>query len=866
MKKVFTPGLLLAMMGVLVAWPEAAAAAQPYGSDPSLTSSRSVTSLDDGWQVYPMPQFDAWAGEPQLTSAQIAQLKMPTPGHGWQPVHLPDDYVVRGTISPEPNASLLAAGAICPLGARECGLPGAEPPQGKPHALNRPGRDAYAGHGYLPVYPAWYQRSAYIGSGDCDKEVWLEFGGIYRDAIVFVNGIFIAQHASGYTAFRLNITSAVRFGARNTIAVFVDPRWFEGWWYEGGGIYRHARLIVTGKLHVSPWGTFVNARVSEPIRHGLRDGDHAEAQLEIQTTIRNSGNLERRFTLVSQIRDENGKVAASSSTDELLPAGHESIFKQRATLPDAVLWSLEHRHLYHLVTVLRTGPVTEDNTTTSFGVRSLRFDPEHGFFLNDQHVEIRGMCVHQDFPGVGIAAPDNLWRWRIEKLQTMGTNAYRTAHSPVSEAFYDDADSMGMLVMAETRHLGDTYFPKASSDTTATDLDDIDSMVRQLRNHPSIIMWSFGNEEGEGKTPHGAELFDAMKQAVEKLDPSRPVTGAINGGYSAEGYIPVEDTLGMNYHNDEFAKVHAAFPRLMIYGSEDMNAKTSRGTISTSQLSGRCSEYGCDATLDTGPWRSWDPVAANPYVAGEFVWTGFDYRGEPNPFSWPAVTSQTGAMDLAGFPKPVYYYWKAAWQSDPLVYISPAWDLPPTEIGKEVLVRAFSNCDQVELLLNGKSLGVRPMPKNQYLDWKVPYAPGTLIARGYVDGRLSAHHALRTPGAPTTLRLTADVRRLQANSEDIAPIEVAVLDADGNVVSNAENNIEFAVSGGGSLAGVANGDPANHESNVGTHLHAFHGLAMVLVRADNHPQTITVHARAKGLPAATITLDTVTEKSNHTVR
>jgi beta-galactosidase len=866
MKKFFAQDWLLVIVGVSFVWPVPARATLHRASGAMPSSSRRIMSLDDGWQLYSMPQFNAWPAEAQLTNEQIAQLKMPAPGQGWQPVRLPDDYVVRGSITQEPNAAMLAGGAVCPLGGRECGLLGAEPPQGQPHALNRAGRDAYAGHGYLPVYPAWYVRSAYVDSADRDKEVWLEFAGIYRDAIVFVNGKFIAQHASGYTGFRLNITSAIRFGAKNNISVFVDPRWFEGWWYEGGGIYRHARLIVTSKLYVSPWGTFVDARVPGSIRHGSADGDHAAAQLEIQTTVRNSDTVARHFTLLSQVMDGKGKVAASSSTEEDLTPGEESTFKQPIALPDALLWSLQHRHLYQLVTTLLAGRATADNTATSFGVRSLRFDPEHGFFLNDQHVEIRGMCVHQDFPGVGIAAPDNLWRWRIEKLQAMGTNAYRTAHSPVSDAFYDDADTMGMLVMAETRHLGDTYFPKASSDTTAVELDDIRSMVRQLRNHPSIIMWSFCNEEGEGKTPHGAKLFAAMKQAVEELDPSRPVTGAINGGYTAEGYIPVESILGMNYHNDEFAKLHAAFPRMMIYGSEDVNAKTSRGTITTSRPNGRCSEYGCDATLDTGPWRSWVPVAENPYVAGEFVWTGFDYRGEPNPFSWPAVTSQTGAMDLAGFPKPVYYYWKAAWQPEPLVYISPEWDRPQNEIGKEITVRAFSNCDHLELLLNGKSLGVKAMPKNQYVDWKVLYAPGTLAAQGYMDGHVSARYTLRTPGAPAALRLTVDMRSLKGNGEDVAPIEVAVLDAEGDLVSNADNDIEFSVSGVGSLAGVANGDPASHESNVGPHRMAFHGLAMVLARAGDHPGTITVKARTKGLPAATITLDTIAERSSHTIR
>ena len=815
-------------------------------------TSRSIALLDDCWQFHPMRDFEAWPAEPQLTPDQIQQLKAPAPGGGWQLVHLPDDYIVRGTFSPEPNPSLLAGGAVCPVGGRECGPVGAEAPQGHPGALNRPGRNAYGGHGYLPVYPAWYRRSFFLPATDSNKDVWLDFGGVYRDAVIFVNGRFIAQHASGYTAFQLNITSAAKFGEKNQVAVFVDPRWFEGWWYEGGGIYRHVRLIVGGKLHVSPWGAFVNASVPGAIHHETLGEDRAAAQLSIETTVRNDDAVERKFTLVSRILDPVGRLVASSSTIEEIAPGQESTFNQKAALPDALLWSLEHRNLYRLVTTLQTEGSREDEQTTSFGVRTLRFDPNQGFFLNGQRVEIRGMCVHPDFPGVGIAAPDNLWQWRIHELQAMGANAYRTAHNPVADAFYNDADRMGMLVMAENRHLGDTYSPKAASDTGYSDLDDVKTMVLRLRNHPSIIMWSLGNEEGEGKTPHGAAIFTAMKQAIEKIDPTRPVTGAVNGGYNAEGYIPVEDILGMNYHNDEFARVHAEFPKLMIYGSEDINAKTSRGTIDTSRPLGLCSAYGCDANLDTGPWRSWVPVADNSYVAGEFVWTGFDYRGEPNPFSWPAVTSQTGAMDLAGFPKPVYYYWKAVWQTAPSVYIFPDWTLPKVEAGKDVLVRAFSNCDRVELRLNGKSLGIRDVPKEQYVDWQVNYAPGTLMALGYKGGRVAAHYVARTAGAPARLRLTADIAHLSANGEDVAPIEVAVLDAAGEVVSSANNEIQFSISGAGTLAGVANGDPASHELNVAAQRKAFHGLAMVLVRAGVHPGTVKIEAHGEGMPAAEI--------------
>ncbi len=853
MIQLLTQSVLLALAAWLCATPASARAVTAQDAVTRRGATRSVSLIDNGWQLYALPDFQLWPPEQKVTVAQIQQLNCPPPGKGWLPVHLPDDFVVRGAFSPEPNKSMLAGGAVCPLGGRECGLPNSERTDGKPGAFNRPGRNAYAGHGYLPVYPAWYMRRISIPAIAKSKSIWLDFGGVYRDAVVFVNGKFIDQHASGYMAFRLNITSAVRFGEENSIAVFVDPRWFEGWWYEGGGIYRHVRLIITDPLQVAPWGTFVDAKVPGTIHYSSPAGDRAAAQLTIQTTVRNDHSNSRKFTLVSQVIDPAGKVAASISSGEELAPGQEATFSQQAALPDALLWSLEHRNLYTLATTLRTGQTVVDRESTTFGVRTIRFDPDQGFFLNGKHVEIQGMCVHQDFPGVGIAAPDNLWQWRIQKLQQMGANAYRTAHNPVAEEFYEDADRMGMMVMDETRHLGDTYFPKAADDTPYSDLSDVKAIVLQHRNHPSIIMWSLANEEGQGRTPHGAQMFAATKAAVKQLDPSRPTTSAMNGGYTKDGFISVEDILGMNYHNPEFAHVHADFPGRMIFGSEDANAKTSRGIHETSRPLGLCSEYSCGSSFDSGPWDSWVPVTENPFVAGEFVWTGFDYRGEPNPFSWPAVTSQTGAMDLSGFPKPVYYYWKAAWQQKPSVYIFPDWNFPKTAIGKNILVHAFSNCDQVELLLNGKSLGKKDMPPNRYLDWQVPYAPGTLSAIGYNQGKETARYTVQTSGAPASLRLIAEVGNIRADSEDIAPVRVEVLDAAGHIVPDADNLIEFSVSGVGLLAGTANGNPVSHESNVANSRQAFHGLAMVLVRATGHPGTITIQAHADALtPARTV--------------
>jgi beta-galactosidase len=818
--------------------------------------SRTAVLLDDDWQFYPIPGFSLWPSQAQLKPAQIAQLKCPPPGTGWQTVHLPDDYAVKGDISRQANESLRAGGAVGRLGGREFEVPtpGSPPPSdGKPGALNRPGRDAYAGHGYLPVYPAWYRRQFTIPASNKDKIVSLDFGGVYRDAIVFVNGQFLAQHPSGYSGFQVDITPAVKFGATNDVAVFVDPRWFEGWWYEGAGIYRHVRLVTTDRLHIATWGTFVDATVIGPIARDPRGGDQGNARLTIGTTIRNDSSAARRFTLVSVVTDEAGKEVGSASAAEEVAADSEITFQQEVTIPDALLWSLERPNLYCLKTAVQIGEAEIDRDETSFGIRTLRFEPNEGFFLNGRRVEIKGTCNHHDFPAVGIAAPDNLWSWRVTKLKQMGANAYRCAHNPASEAFYEAADRMGMLVMDETRHLGDTYFPKSNDQTPFTDLSDVKAMVLQHRNHPSIIMWSLANEEGVGPKPHGAKIFAATKAAVKALDPTRPTTGAVNGGYTKRGYISVEDILGMNYHNVEFDRNHQTFPGLTIFGSEDVNAKTSRGSMETSRETARCSQYG-DGTepgsLGAQPWQSWAPVAERPYIAGEFIWTGFDYRGEPNPFSWPAVTSQTGAMDLCGFPKPVYYYWQAVWKEEPSVYVVPDWSFPESTAGKTIRVRAFSNCQRVELSLNGKSLGAQPMPRNGYLEWSVPYERGKLTATAYNGSAVAARCANATAGPPVAVKLKAEVDRLDADGDSVAPIRAEVVDAQGRIVPNADCPISFSVSGAGTIAGTANGDPASHESNVAARRTSFHGLCLVVVRAANRPGTITVEASASGLKQA----------------
>jgi len=778
--------------------------------------------LDTGWKIYTLPNPSGRRILPLLTPSAVKKLRCPGSGPKWRTVNLPDDYIVDGKFT----------------------------------------HRAVAGHGSLPVYPAWYRRGIHIPASAMGKTVWLNFGGVYRDAVVFVNGQFVGQHPSGYTSFRYNISKFIHYGRRNHLTVYVNPRWFEGWWYEGGGIYRHVRLMITDKLHVAPWGTFVISKVPGSIHFGASDGDYADADLTIQTTVDNEHRTFRQFTLLSRVIGPTGTTLATISTREHLPASRKMTFMQHASINNAALWSLHHCNLYHLETTLRVNHATVDDKRTTFGIRTLRFDPNQGFFLDGKRVEIKGTANHQDFPGVGIGAPDNLWYWRIAKLKAMGSNAYRCSHNPLATSFYRACDHLGMLVMDENRHLGDAWTAKSPRGTPYSNLSDLKAMILQHRNDPCIIFWSMCNEEGKLQgTREGSEIFSAMMHAVHHLDPTRPVTSAMNRGYNKKGFFHVEDLLGINYHCNLYSSIHRQYPHQMLFGSEDVNCYSARGVLESNRASGLCSEFGFIAHrgffAGHEPWFSWIPVVEHPFVAGDFIWTGFDYRGEPNPYGWPAVTSQTGCMDLCGFPKPCYYYWRAWWGKKPSVYIFPAWTFPKSMVGQPITVRCYSNCDRVTLFLNGKDLGSKQMPKYRYLDWTIPYRPGVLIALGSNAGLPVTQCAVHTAGPPAGIRLIDQYPNLNADGESDAPIAVEVVDAKGHVVPDAQDKIQFAVSGAGSLAGVANGDPVSHESNIADWRRAFHGLCMVLVRAGDKAGTITVTARSPGLRAATLELRTM---------
>lgn len=725
----------------------------------------------------------------------------------WRAVHLPQDYVIEGAVAEAANNA----------------------------------------HANLPPRTAWYRKTFSLPKSDEGKSVWIDFDGVYRDAKVTLNGHFLGEHPSGYTSFRYDISNIAHYGGRNVLAVFVDPSHFEGWWYEGGGIYRHVWLNVAGKLHVAPWGTFVTSRVKDPL-------SHPSARLDIKTMLTNRNTAPRFGLLVSRVYGPDGRLVAQSRSPFTIGSGGSRDMTQTVAVAKARLWSLEAPRLYRLRTVVMTGSRITDAIDTLFGIRTIRFDTQKGFFLNERPVKIKGTCNHQDFAGVGIGVPDTLETWRVRKLKEMGSNAWRMSHNPPTPELLDACDRLGMLVMDENRHLGDTQSAKTSPSTGYSDLSELPSTILRDRNHPSIILWSLCNEEPLQGTDEGGRIFGAMKQAVLRLDTTRPITSAMNGGFGG-GISNVEDLQGFNYNVGEYDKFHRAHPDQPCFGSETASTVSTRGIYENDRKRGYATAYDLNAgtSINTAE-AAWQPIADRDYMAGAFIWTGFDYEGEPAPYGWPAVSSNFGVMDLCGFPKDNYYYYQAVWGDRPVVHLLPHWNWPGKE-GQPIDVWAYSNARRVELFLNGQSLGVKAMPRNGHLSWSVPYAPGVLLAKGYgTDGRIVATDRVATTGAPAALRMRSDRATLTADGEDAIPIEVDVVDAQGRIVPTAANGVTFSIHGAGDIAGVGNGNPGDHSPNKAASRHAFGGRCMVIVGSEETPGTIAVTASARGLKSATIRL------------
>ncbi|HEY9028687.1 MAG TPA: glycoside hydrolase family 2 TIM barrel-domain containing protein, partial [Burkholderiaceae bacterium] len=532
----------------------------------------------------------------------------------------------------------------------------------------------------------WYRRELAIPASARGQRIALEFDGVFRDSVVWVNGHFLRREASGYSGFRVDLTDYLHYGGRNVVAVRVDATTPEGWWYEGAGIYRHVWLTQTGPLHVGPWGSFVRASVN---------GDRAD--VAVDTTVRNDGPSAETFALEHELRDPAGRVVARASVPARVvgaDAGVDVATRLRVTAPQ--LWSLETPQRYTLTTRIKRAGRIVDQVDTPFGIRTIRFDADHGFFLNGRHVKLHGVNNHQDHAGVGVALPDGLHEARLQMLKAMGVNAIRSAHHPATPELLDACDRLGMLVIDEHRMMG----------TAPQIRDELERMVRRDRNHPSVILWSVGNEEWMVENSElGTRLAQAMQAIVHRLDPSRPATLAASSSGHAEGTTVGSQVIGFNYKGQhDIDAMHRRFPDRPMVVTEEGATHATRGIYADDPARVQVAAYD---RRTGGAWTSsieeaWRFNAERPFLAGMFVWTGFDYRGETTPYGWPAVSSQFGLLDTTGALKDTGYYLKAAWTGEPMVHLLPHWNWPGRE-GQPIDVRVYANTEEVELLLNGRS-------------------------------------------------------------------------------------------------------------------------------------------------------------------
>jgi beta-galactosidase len=652
-------------------------------------------------------------------------------------------------------------------------------------------------HGYKAIgrnYPensvGWYRKHFTIPESDLGEKISIEFDGVFRNSIVWVNGFYLGTELSGYASFAYDITDYLNYGGDNVIAVRVDATMEEGWYYEGAGIVRNVWLSKTSALHVARWGTFVTTDLQDE-----------SAIITVRTQIVNESDVTRIFDLSEHIYDDNNQTVALGIKQNLvLKPGEQKEFYSKYQIENPDLWSIQKPVMHKLFTVIGENGSITDDYVTSFGMRTVKFDPDQGFFLNGEPVKILGTCNHQDHAGLGRAIPEALHEYRIQRLQEMGSNAIRTSHDPPDPVFLDVCDRLGMLVMDENRLMG----------SNQEHLDWLEALIRRDRNHPSVIIWSLGNEEWaiEGNAK-GARIAKTMQDYAQRLDSSRAFTAACSGGWD-NGIGTVTQVMGFNYifHGD-IDQHHETFPWQAGIGTEESNTIGTRGIYVTNKGAGHLASLDRIAQ-NIGAEQGWKFYKQRDFLAGLFFWTGFDYRGEPNPCIWPAVSSQFGIIDLCGFPKDIFYYLKSWWDDEPTLHIFPHWNWSGDE-GNEKKVIVYSNCEEVELFLNKNSLGKQTMPPDGHLEWKVVYQPGVLMAKGYSNGHITLTTKIETTNEPAILRLESEKLSLNADRQDIAVIGISVRDKKGRIVPVADNDIKFTIEGPGRIIGVGNGNPSSHE-------------------------------------------------------
>ena len=703
-------------------------------------------------------------------------------------------------------------------------------------------------HGYKPLgrrYPetsiGWYRRTFDLPKEDAARRTVVQFDGAFRSALVFLNGYFVGRNDNGYAPFCFDLTDFLNYGGKNFLVVRMDASFGDGWFYEGAGIYRHVWLTKTDALHLARWESYVRPSVNG-----------TGATLALGTLVQNEGHQAESCRVRWQIFDHSGKTVAvaDSASQSVAPAG-SATFNATASLNNPAFWSPETPNLYSAVVTVEAAAKARDAELVSFGVRAIAWDADKGFFLNGKSVKIKGTCNHQDHAGVGAALPDHLQWYRLAVLKEMGGNAVRTSHNMPTPEWVEACDRLGMMMMCETRLMS----------SNPEGMAQLEVMVKRYRNSPSIILWSMGNEEWTMMPQsQGVRVIDDMIAKTHELDPTRLCTAAVNASFDT--HFPEQlDVMGFNYNLKVPDDWHKAHPKKPSVGSETASTVCTRGIYSTDKLRNWVSAYDAEHP----PWAElaeewWKFYAIREWLAGGFAWTGFDYRGEPTPYGWPSINSQFGIVDMCGFPKDNFYYYKAWWGLEPVLHLFPHWNWEQRE-GEPISVWVHSNLDSVELFLNGKSQGSKKVEPYTHLEWKVPYASGVIEARGTKDGKILLTEKRETTGDPATLRLTADRTEINADGEDVAILRVEALDKQGRAIPTADYPVHFKVTGEGALIGVGNGDPNCQESDKDPRRSLFNGLAQLIVQGNRTPGTITVEAYTKDwpspkLPATQLTITT----------
>ncbi len=700
-------------------------------------------------------------------------------------------------------------------------------------------------HGFKPVggfYPetsiGWYRKHFLVSNKDSKDRFQIQFDGIYRNASIWLNGFYVGTNASGYVGKSYDVTDYVNFDKENVLVVRVDATQYEGWFYEGAGIYRHVWLNQYNNLHIPEGGLYVVSNVK---------GKNAAATIE--TTVENKNLKVSECTVYTYITDRNGKIIAKTAEQKLtLPVNGKATVKQKLNINNVRLWSLEDPYLYKAFAVVQQGGAIVDQTKSRFGARTVKFDAKDGFFLNGKHLKIKGTNNHQDHAGIGSALPDYMQYYRIKLLKKMGSNAYRTSHHAPTPELLEACDSLGMLVLDEQRLLN----------SSPEYIDQFERLILRDRNHPSVFLWSIGNEEGAiQKTEFGKKIALTLLAKQKELDPSRTSTYAADMGNEFDGVNEVIPVRGFNYRQFAVADYHKDHPNQPIIGTEMGSTVTTRGIYEKDSIRA----YVPDQDI-TAPWWAskaedwWKLAAVNAYWQGGFVWTGFDYRGEPTPYKWPNVNSHFGIMDVCGFPKNIYYYYQSWWTDEDVLHISPHWNWPE-KLGKPIDVWVNSNADEVELFLNGKSLGKKTMPRNSHLQWKVDYEPGTLEAIGYKKGK-KLTSKVETTGKVLNVVLTPDKIRLIADGKDATVINISLTDEKGREVPDADNNVKFYLSGDAKIIGVGNGDPSSHEPDKcvdgAWQRSAFNGKCQLIILSGKSAGSVKLEAKSNGLQSGSTTI------------